>query len=286
MSGIFLSYRRADSAYAAGRLRDDLADHYGDGLVVFRDVEAMPLGPFPAALAGAVRDCSAMLVLIGAGWLAAANPSGRRRLDDPDDWVRREVAAALAQGKVVVPVLVEGAALPGAADLPADLAGLALQQAVELPDSRWDYEVGRLVERLDPVLGIEDGARVHTGPWSGPDAPVRLTVERVEAGPDRLRFHLAVDNATADGIELAPDWFDVTDDTGHAYPPVPPWEPWPMSFDPGTSGRGCITVGEGLRAGATHLTVGWGRALGTYEVGSLYATVDLGRRRPGRDRPG
>lgn len=276
MSGVFLSYRRSDTAYIAGRLRDDLVEHFGRDLVVFRDVESMPLGHFPDQIAGAVRDCEVVLVLIGAGWLAAADAEGKRRIDDPEDWVRREVAIGLSSGKVVVPVLLEGATLPPAAELPGDLAGLPLQQAVELPDSRWDYELARLVDQLTAVLGVPSDARVFTGPWASPDAPVVVTVEKVEVRPAGMRFHLTVDNRTSDGVELASDWFDVTDDTGHGYRAVPSGE-WPESFPAGGRGSGVVEVGEGLQPAAKVLVAGWVRALGTFEVGSVFATVDLRR---------
>lgn len=280
MSGIFISYRRDDSAYVAGRLRDDLVEHFGADLLVFRDVEELPLGDYPVALVEAVRRCDAMLVVIGDRWLTAADSGGNRRLDQPGDWVRREVALALDQAKVVVPVLVESARPPRPSELPPELARLPDQQAVELPDSRWDHELGRLAARLYPVLGLTPGVRVLAGPWSSPEAPVRLTVENVEVRPGAMRFHLAVANATADAIELAPDWFDVTDEDGHRYPPVPPWEHWPMEVAPGAAVRGSIAVGGGVGPEAGSLTAGWVRVLGTYQVGSVFATVEV-RRLPG-----
>jgi hypothetical protein len=275
MGGVFLSYRRSDSAYAAGRLRHDLTERFGADALIFRDVESMPLGRFPDEIGSAIRECDAVLVLIGPEWLSAADEGGNRRLHDAGDWVRREVAAALDGGKVVVPVLLDGAPLPAASDLPDDIAGLTLQQAVELPDSRWDYELGRLVEQLSAVLGVPGDGRVFTGPWVSADAPVQLTVERVEARADALRFHIVVTNATGDELELAPDWFDVTDDTGHRYPPVPPWDEWPGPVGAAATARGVIAVGEGLRPSAKFLTAGWVRALGTFEVGAVHATIDL-----------
>jgi hypothetical protein len=276
MGGIFISYRRDDSAYIAGRLRDDLAEQFGEGLLIFRDIETMPLGRFPEEIAAAVAGCDAMLVVIGDGWLAATDAGGDRRLDQPGDWVRQEITAALAQRKVVVPVLVEGASLPPAAELPEELRGLAYQQVVELPDDRWDDELGRLVDQLRVVLGVPAGARVITGPWSGPEAPVRLTVDRIEAQPDGMRFYVVVDNATTDELFLPADTFDVTDDRGHQYPPGYGSSDWPPDVPPGTT-RGVIDVGEGLQGAAEIIEAGWVRALGTFEVASVYATVRLRR---------
>ena len=276
MSGIFISYRRSDSAYIAGRLRDDLAEQFGDGLLLFRDIEDMPLGSFPDEIAGAIRSCDAMLVVIGQTWLSVAGADGRRRLDDADDWVRREIASGLAQSKVVVPVLVEGARLPAAGDLPEDLRALVSQQMVELPDARWDHELDRLAGQLRTVLGIPAGVRLLTGPWAGEDAPVRLTVEKVELQPASMRFHLVVENQTADGLFLPADTFDLTDDTGHQYPPNPDSPDWATDVGPGTY-RGIVDVDEGLQAEASSLQAGWVRAIGTFEVGSIYATVPVRR---------
>ena len=272
--GVFVSYRRSDSAYIAGRLRDDLAEQFGPGLVLFRDIEDMPLGRFPDEIAEAIQACAAMLVVIGPTWLTAVAADGSRRLDNPDDWVRKEIAAGLAQGKVVVPLLVEQARLPAAADLPEDLRGLVLQQALELPDARWDYELGRLVDQLRDALGLPAGVRVFGGPWSSPDAPVVLTVEKVEAGPATLRFHLVLDNRTSDALTLPWDTFDVTDDTGHQYERAFSPE-WANDFDPVTTARGVVEVGEGLQPAATVLTAGWVRALGTFEVAGVFAEIPL-----------
>jgi len=148
VGGIFINYRRRDSEYIAGRLRNDLAKHFGTTFLIFRDVDSMPLGPYPQEIDQVVQSCDVMLVVIGDGWLDARDDSGRRRLDQSQDWVRQEIASALKYGKVVVPVLVEGANLPPAEELPADIKDLVFQQTAVLPDSRWDYEVGQLVQKL------------------------------------------------------------------------------------------------------------------------------------------
>ena len=112
MKGIFISYRRQDAAGNAGRLYDRLARHFGAERV-FMDVEGIEPGlDFVEALEGAVASCEVLIVVIGAGWLATDN-AGKRRLDDPKDFVRIETAAALARHIRVVPVLVDGAVMPG-----------------------------------------------------------------------------------------------------------------------------------------------------------------------------
>jgi len=122
---IFLSYRRQDSADICDRLSDHLCRRYGRERV-FRDVSTILVGSaFPQALRLALEDCRAMVVVIGPDWLNARDARGMRRLDDPLDWVRIEVATGLREGKLVIPVLVRGASLPAPQDLPEDLHLLA-----------------------------------------------------------------------------------------------------------------------------------------------------------------
>ena len=96
-----------------------------------------------------LRACRAFLALSGREWLDAADASGRRRLDQPNDYLRLEIAAALTRPDVlVVPVLVEGAAMPGPETLPDLLRPLSRRQAVSLRDETWDADVDRLVAAL------------------------------------------------------------------------------------------------------------------------------------------
>src|SRR5207344_107230 len=96
-----------------------------------------PGADFVERIDTALTRSRAMFVVIGPSWAAATDKTGRRRLDDPRDVVRREIAAALRHGILVVPVLVGGAPMPGEEDLPEDLASLATRNAVQLDDARW-----------------------------------------------------------------------------------------------------------------------------------------------------
>ena len=157
MSGVFLSYRREDSAGFAGRLADGLEAEFGAG-AVFRDVDDIRPGEdFQTAIDNHLRTVDAVLVMIGPRWLDARSQAGRR-LDDAADLVRVEVATALASGKPVIPVLVSGAAMPGEGDLPAQLAGLARRQAVVLSDDGWQGDVAHLVASLRPLLSTNVNA--------------------------------------------------------------------------------------------------------------------------------
>jgi TIR domain-containing protein len=143
---IFLSYRREDSAGHAGRLCESLERRLGKHQV-FRDVDTIRAGEdFVDAIQARLHDCQAMLVLIGREWLDAADAFRHRRIDQENDYLRLEIATGLAlPGVLVVPVLVEGMAMPLAEDLPETIRALGRRQAVSLRDETWDADVDRLV---------------------------------------------------------------------------------------------------------------------------------------------
>lgn len=153
-AGIFVSYRRSDTRHVAGRLAGDLADRFGQE-AIFRDVESIAGGDeFPVQLERALDQCAVMLVLIGPGWLDAADDQQRRRLDQPHDWVRLEIAAALRRKVRVMPVLVEDAKLPDPEQLPPELKKLTDRQAQFLSDARWRGDLQALVDTLSKVPGV------------------------------------------------------------------------------------------------------------------------------------
>lgn len=144
---IFVSYRRADVGHA-GRLTDALVQRLGVKNV-FRDVTNIGVGrDFRTAIRQALDDCDAALAVIGPGWFAASTPEGRPRLFDPEDYVRLELASVLSRDLPVAPVLVGGAALPAAADLPEDLRPLVQRQAIVLRDETWHQDVENLLRSL------------------------------------------------------------------------------------------------------------------------------------------
>jgi len=168
MPALFLSYRRSDTSGHAGRLGDALEARYGRD-AVFRDVESIEAGSrFDEAIDQALADCRVFLPLIGDDWLRAAGPDGRRRLDDPDDFVRREVVVALRRGVAVIPVLLEGATMPSDSALPPDLRPLSRRNALELSEARWDYDVQRLIEAIDRWLGRAGSQEEPAGPTAAP----------------------------------------------------------------------------------------------------------------------
>jgi len=152
MDGIFISYRRDDSAGYAGRLYDRLAGHFG-AQRVFMDVEGIEPGvDFVTAIEEAVSSCRVLIVIIGDEWTQAKDAAGRRRLDDPNDFIRLETGTALQRGIRVVPVLVEGASMPHIDDLPDDLKSLTRRQAIEISHKQWESSTGELIRTLEGLL--------------------------------------------------------------------------------------------------------------------------------------
>jgi hypothetical protein len=166
MAGIFISYRREDCQQMAGRLADRLGQHFGK-VRVFRDIDAIPPGArFAEVIGERIGACDAFVALIGRGWLEAKDAQGRRRLDLVGDFVRAEIAAALAQGKLVIPVLIEGAPMPARDALPAEIASLADANALPIGDARFDFDVGRLVAAIGKVVPLDETAAPPADLWT------------------------------------------------------------------------------------------------------------------------
>src|SRR5262245_2170432 len=185
---IFISYRREETAYPAGWLFDRLLDHYGDGQV-FKDVDSMQLGDdFVDVIARAVGSCDVLLALIGTEWLTITDAAGRRRLDDPTDFVRVEIEAALTRKVRVIPILVGGARMPRAAELPESLAGLVRRQALELSPIRFDFDTGRLLKVLDRTLAEVRAAQEDV---TSSNVPAATRPDPVETEPPQAQELLA-----------------------------------------------------------------------------------------------
>ena len=156
---IFISYRRQETAYPAAWLYERVAAHFGREQV-FKDVDSIKLGDdFAQVIANAVGSCDVLLALIGDRWLTINDEDGRRRLEDPDDFVRLEIETALERDIRVIPVLFEGARLPRVGELPASLAKLVRRQALELSPSRFDADISKLLRVLDTTLAEEQARR-------------------------------------------------------------------------------------------------------------------------------
>jgi hypothetical protein len=236
MIRVFISYRRDDCAGHAGRLYDHLVDRFGDD-AVFMDVDAIEPGvDFGERIQNAIGSCSVLIALIGDQWLDIKDSGGHRRLDNPADLVRLEIAGALRRTDLpVIPVLVEGATMPPAERLPDDVQPLARRNALELSDGRWRYDADRLIEVLERVaipgprpsnFGVPRGGAAGNG---SPAAGGR-GVLRVFPGPLALGGVIAVVVATVAVVLLTGGDGDGggRGDDARSAPTTPPTPPRPI----------------------------------------------------------
>ncbi|HUB77000.1 MAG TPA: toll/interleukin-1 receptor domain-containing protein, partial [Solirubrobacteraceae bacterium] len=152
---VFVSYRREDSADATDRLAASLRERLGRERV-FLDVDNIDIGArFATVVDEWVGRCDVLLAVIGRDWVSATGSDGGRRLDDPGDYVRLEVEAAIARDVRVVPVLIHDARIPAAEELPESLAPLVDYNAIELTRRHWDTDVQHLIDGLERIVGAE-----------------------------------------------------------------------------------------------------------------------------------
>jgi hypothetical protein len=171
VGSVFISYRREDSQGQARALFQDLVASLGKD-AVFMDVDGIALGrDFREVLQERLATCELMLVLIGREWLAAQDSAGRRRLDNPADFVCLEIAAALKRRIPITPLLVEGAQMPGPEQLPESIRELAYRNGFELSHNRWDSDVRELMKRLG--IGPDAKSAADAGFRSASAIPTR-----------------------------------------------------------------------------------------------------------------
>jgi hypothetical protein len=167
---IFINYRRDDAAPWAGRIYERLTRDF-DKRQLFMDVDNIAPGlDFVKVLEEQVSQCDVLLAVIGKHWLSAANERGERRLDDPGDFVRIEIESALKRNVRVIPVLVESAAMPNAAELPDSLKPLARRQAYPLTHARFGVETQTLISEFD---FLRDAGADRNPSNAMPQVPIR-----------------------------------------------------------------------------------------------------------------
>lgn len=173
--GIFVSYRRDDAKHAAGRLVDRLSRSIPDEQI-FIDIDNIDPGlDFRKVLTEKVQACDVLLAVIGPGWMSSRNEDGQLRLDDPRDFVRIEIEAALARDVRVIPVLVDGARMPREQDLPEPLKSLSYRNAVQLAHERFTADADHLAKALSRAVGMLDEDKVPVVREAKQDATPRLT---------------------------------------------------------------------------------------------------------------
>ena len=180
MARIFISYRRDDDPSAAGRLYDALSAKFGDD-DVFMDLDTLEPGEdFWEVIKQALERADVQLAVIGRGWLTASDQSGERRLDDKEDFVRREIALALRVGVRVIPVLVNGAAMPAAKDLPSSIKRLTGRSGVQLTAANWRAGVEQLIASLDDEPSRGDAPAKAESASKPPSAPATDLFTRLQ----------------------------------------------------------------------------------------------------------
>jgi hypothetical protein len=149
MRKIFINYRRSEAEYAAGALGRELRRHFGDDRI-FRDKEDIGGGAsWKRRVLDEINGESALLILIGRGWAMVTDAQGRRRLDNPDDPLRMEIADGLRDGAAILPILLENAEMPADTDLPEDLRAITEHNALNLRDGDWQYDLTNICRTLE-----------------------------------------------------------------------------------------------------------------------------------------
>jgi hypothetical protein len=149
---VFICYRRNRSAADAGRISDSLEHAFGRDHL-FIDVDSIPLGAnFVEVLKEEVAKCDVLLAIIGLDWLDARDEDGRRRLDDPNDFVRVEIATALRRNIPVIPILLEDTKVPKTQQLPENLKELALRNGLNVRHSSFRNDMAQLIRGLKALL--------------------------------------------------------------------------------------------------------------------------------------
>jgi LmbE family N-acetylglucosaminyl deacetylase len=152
-SNIFINYRRDDASGQAGRLSDRLKTYFGEDNV-FLDVSSTASGEdYSTVIKQGLESCDILLAVIGKQWASITDKQGNRRLNNPSDLVRQEIAHALSNQRIrVIPVLVQGASMPEEQELPRDMLNIRKRQAIDVRDHKWDSDVKGLIKEIENSL--------------------------------------------------------------------------------------------------------------------------------------
>jgi TIR domain len=288
---IFISYRRDDTEGEAGRLFDDLVRSFGDNSV-FMDVSGINPGvDFRKAIDDNVASCGVLLAVIGPQWSSITDSSGGgRRLDDPNDFVRLEIASALAREIAVIPVLVHDAKMPRPDGLPENLKNLAFRNSVEITHTRWNSDVQLLTEALKRYVAptaATDTAPVHATVAVQLPPPTPSAQKSDSGRPSNIPLMLGI--AAAAVVALGVVGFLVFHGTGNSNNPTPAPVPAPIPapapvnsaylgtwVNPASEGKDGINRLEISASGSNQLSVhAWGKCTPEdCDWGTQTATMD------------
>jgi formylglycine-generating enzyme required for sulfatase activity len=197
MTRVFISYRRDDSADVTGRIFDHLHAHFGQEVLLFRDVDVIPFGAdFRKVIRQAVEGCQVLLAVIGPTWVGVTDATGTRRLDDSRDFVRLEIEAALSRDVPVIPVLVGKARMPREEELPESLRPIVYRHGIEVrrdPDFKRDVEtlirgLGRILKTPADPVAPPPTAAPPTQPGAQPTPKAGDRFELLLPGNVRMAF--------------------------------------------------------------------------------------------------
>ena len=203
---IFVCYRRDDSSAAAGRLRDAIAHMFSQRAVFLDHSSIHPGEKWRREIQKQLAQAKIVIAIIGPEWLRVSDEWGVRRIDSPDDWVRRELETALSKKNLLLlPVLVSGAKLPPRNKMPKSLGPLLDRQALELRDSFWGHDVKLVLERIKSILPLKQLENSKRGPYPIPpaDKPDPISKRQLQAalkGP--LKNWKVVQSSCPDGNHI------------------------------------------------------------------------------------
>lgn len=145
---VFISYRRDDSRWVVKNIYQNLLKVFSKDQI-FMDVDGISYGAdFKKTIQEQVKECNVLIAVIGKNWLHSVDKNGKRRIDDPNDFVRIEISTALKREIRVIPLLVDKASMPSSEELPEELSSLTWRNAIEVSDLNFDVDVKRLVKSL------------------------------------------------------------------------------------------------------------------------------------------
>ena len=186
---VFISHRPADGAGVATALADELDDMFGDGQIVRIAANPASAERWRDALAGTLHGPPILLAVVTPG----PSPGD----DRPDEWALQEqIAAALAHGGLIMPLLTEGmAAVAPDAGLPAPFERCRDCPASRCAQAEWPSDISRLGEDLRglglrPLAGTQPGTMPLPLPDEGPTTtpmPLEDEPQAAEVNADRGR---------------------------------------------------------------------------------------------------
>ena len=178
---VFINYRRDDSIAEAGRINTALEHELGRDKVFF-DTCSIELGQvWPKSIEETLRLAKVVIAVIGNGWLKISDDWGRRRIDQENDWVRKELEFAIANEKYIIPVLVSGALLPPSPELlPQSISALLTRQAIDIRSQYWDHDMLLLSQKIKEIVGNKKGRPKYYPGMPALDYPEPIEEEKLE----------------------------------------------------------------------------------------------------------